>query len=133
MEIILRPAVDNVGKPGDVVNVSNGYARNYRIPRGLAFPATEGNKKRIATEKARLEAAENERISVAQELAGRLEQVSLTISATGKLSVDEYEDRDAQIAREQASLHGCGASRSPTPRTVSIQRGSPSFFRTEAT
>jgi large subunit ribosomal protein L9 len=81
MEVILRQAVDNVGKPGDVVTVSNGYARNYLLPRGLAFAATEGNKKRISMEKARLEAAENERIKTAQGLASRLEQVSLTFSA----------------------------------------------------
>jgi large subunit ribosomal protein L9 len=81
MEVILRQAVDNVGRPGDIVNVSAGFARNYLIPRGLAYEATPGNRKRIALEKARLEAAENKRISEAQELAGRLEQVSLTFSA----------------------------------------------------
>ncbi len=81
MEVILRQAVDNVGKPGDVVTVSNGFARNYLLPRGLAFEATEGNKKRIASEKARLEAAENQRRGEAQSLATRLEEVSLTFSA----------------------------------------------------
>ncbi|HJR63315.1 MAG TPA: 50S ribosomal protein L9 [Gemmatimonadaceae bacterium] len=81
MEVILRQAVDNVGRPGDIVNVSPGFARNYLIPRGLAYEATPGNRKRIALEKARLEAAESKRIGEAQELAGRLEQVSLTFSA----------------------------------------------------
>ena len=81
MEVILRQAVESVGKPGDVVEVKSGYARNYLLPRGLAFLATEGNKKRIAMEKARLEAAENERIGAAQTIANRLEQVSLTFSA----------------------------------------------------
>ena len=81
MEVILRQAVDNLGKPGDIVDVKSGYARNYLIPRGVAYLATEGNKKRIAMEKARLEAAENERIRAAQEVATRLEQVSLTFSA----------------------------------------------------
>ncbi len=81
MEVILRQTVENVGKPGDVVNVKPGFARNYLIPRGLAFPATEGYKKQIAQQKARLEAAESERIKAAQEVASRLEQVSLTFSA----------------------------------------------------
>jgi len=81
MEVILRQAVESVGKPGDVVEVKAGYARNYLLPRGLAFLATEGNKKRISMEKARLEAAENERIGAAQNIANRLEQVSLTFSA----------------------------------------------------
>jgi large subunit ribosomal protein L9 len=81
MEVILRQAVDNLGKPGDIVKVSAGYARNYLIPRGVAYEATPGNRKRIAQEKARLEAAENERRATAETLAARLEQVSLTFSA----------------------------------------------------
>ena len=81
MEVILRQAVENLGKPGDLVAVKAGYARNYLIPRGFALPATEGNKKRIEQQKARLEAAENERRGAAQQVAERLEQVSLTFSA----------------------------------------------------
>ena len=81
MEIILRQAVENLGKPGDVVTVKNGYARNYLLPHGFAFEATPGNLKRIAQERDRLEAAENERIGAAQELAKRLEEVQLTFSA----------------------------------------------------
>ena len=81
MEIILRQAVDNLGHPGDVVEVKAGYARNYLLPRGLAFVATEGNKKRIEQDRSRLEEAENQRRSTAQELAAKLEEVSLTFSA----------------------------------------------------
>ncbi len=81
MEVILRQAVDNLGHPGDVVNVSNGYARNYLLPRGVAFLATEGNKKRITQEKVRLEAAEGQRRQSAQELADRLGEVSITFAA----------------------------------------------------
>ena len=81
MEVILRQAVDNLGHPGDVVKVSNGFARNFLLPRGIAFEATEGNKKRIAQERGRLEAAESERRTAAEELAKRLEEVSLSFSA----------------------------------------------------
>ena len=81
MEVILRQTIENVGNPGDIVKVSNGYARNYLLPHGLAYQATPGNLKRIAAEKARLEAAENERRQSARTLADRLEQVSLTFSA----------------------------------------------------
>ena len=81
MEIILRQAVENLGKPGDVVTVKNGFGRNYLLPRGFAFEATPGNLKRIAQERGRLEAAENERVETAQELAKRLEEVQLTFSA----------------------------------------------------
>jgi large subunit ribosomal protein L9 len=81
MEIILRQAVDNLGHPGDVVEVKAGYARNYLLPRGLAFIATEGNKKRIEQDRSRLEEAENQSRGSAQELAAKLEEVSLTFSA----------------------------------------------------
>ena len=81
MEVILRQAVDNLGHPGDVVTVSNGYARNYLLPRGVAFQATEGNKKRISLEKARLEAAEGQRRSSAEDIAKKLEEVSITFAA----------------------------------------------------
>ena len=73
MEIILRQAVENLGKPGDVVSVKNGYARNFLLPRGIAFEATPGNLKRIAQERGRLEAAAREgRLGVAQSIVGRM-------------------------------------------------------------
>jgi len=80
-EVILRAAVDNLGHAGDIVEVSAGYARNYLVPRGIAYFATEGNKRRIAQERERLEAAEATRIAAAQELAVKIEAVSLTFSA----------------------------------------------------
>jgi large subunit ribosomal protein L9 len=81
MEIILRQSVESLGHPGDVVTVKNGYARNFLLPRGFAYEATPGNLKRIAAERGRLEAAENERRGSASELAKRLEEVQLTFSA----------------------------------------------------
>ena len=54
MEIILREDVQNLGKAGEVVKVRDGYARNYLLPKGLAYLATEGNKKRIVFESDRI-------------------------------------------------------------------------------
>ena len=117
MEVILRQSVDNVGQPGDIVKVSPGFARNYLLPRGLAYEATAGNRTRIAKEAAKLEAAENERRGAAQSLAERLEQVSLTFSARvgeeGKLfgsvtSADIAQQLEAQgfaIEKRQIDLH----------------------------
>ena len=118
MEVILRQAVDNLGHPGDVVTVSNGYARNYLLPRGIAFQATEGNKKRITQEKTRLESAEAERRSAAEDVAKRLEEVSITFAARvgeeGKLfgsvtAGDLAEQLHAQgfpmIEKRQIDLH----------------------------
>mgnify|MGYP002780209367 FL=1 len=81
MEVILRNAIDKLGHPGDVVTVSAGYARNYLLPRGLAYQATPGNLKRIAQEKSRLEALEAERVAAAQKIADSLAEVSVTFAA----------------------------------------------------
>jgi large subunit ribosomal protein L9 len=81
MEVILRNAVDKLGHPGDIVSVSPGYARNFLLPRGLAYEATPGNRKRIAVEKSRLEAVEAERIAAAKAVAEKLQEVSITFSA----------------------------------------------------
>ena len=117
MEIILRQGVENLGKPGDVVKVKAGYARNYLLPHGLAYEATPGNLKRIQQERERLEAAENERRGAAQGLAERLEQVSLTFSARvgeeGKLfgsvtAADIAQQLEAQgfhVEKRQIDLH----------------------------
>lgn len=117
MEIILRQAVENLGKTGDVVNVKAGYARNYLLPHGLAYEATPGNLKRIQQERDRLEAAESERRNTAQGLAEQLEQVSLTFSARvgeeGKLfgsvtATDIAQQLEAQgyrIEKRQIDLH----------------------------
>ncbi len=117
MEIILRQGVENLGKPGDVVNVKAGYARNYLLPHGLAYEATPGNLKRIQQERDRLEAAENERRAGAQGIAEKLEQVSLTFSARvgeeGKLfgsvtATDIAQQLEAQgfhVEKRQIDLH----------------------------
>ena len=117
MEIILRQAVENLGKPGDVVKVKNGYARNYLLPHNLAYEATAGNLKRIQQERARLEAAENQRRGSAQEIATKLEQVSLTFSARvgdeGKLFgsvtasdiAQQLEQQGYHIEKRQIDLH----------------------------
>lgn len=81
MEVILRQAIDNLGRPGDIVKVSPGYGRNFLLPRGLAYEATPGNKKRIQQERERLEAAEAARREAAEQLAKKLEDVSITFSA----------------------------------------------------
>jgi large subunit ribosomal protein L9 len=117
MEVILRQAIEKLGHTGDVVRVSPGYARNYLLPRGLAYPATAGNLKRIEQERARLDAAENERRTTAETLAARLEEVSLTFSARvgeeGKLFgsvtaadiAQQLESQGFHIEKRQIEMH----------------------------
>ena len=81
-DVILREDVKSLGKAGELVRVKPGYARNFLLPRGLAFEATEGNKKRIAAEtKARAVRDQAER-GDAERAAATLGAVTLTL--TGK-------------------------------------------------
>jgi large subunit ribosomal protein L9 len=80
IEVILREDVRTLGKAGDLVRVKPGYARNYLLPQGLAYEATEGNKKRIAAEgKARATRGQAERAD-AERIAATLSAVTLTLS-----------------------------------------------------
>ena len=82
MEVILREDVKSLGKAGEMVRVKPGYARNFLLPQGLAFEATEGNKKRIAAEArardTRLAAEKGDAVGLGE----RLGAVQLTL--TGK-------------------------------------------------
>lgn len=80
-EVILRTTVDRLGHAGDVVEVKDGYARNYLLPQGLAYPATAANKRRVEAEASRraLQAAAEK--SDAEALAAKLETVELTFTA----------------------------------------------------
>ncbi|HZM27345.1 MAG TPA: 50S ribosomal protein L9 [Gemmatimonadales bacterium] len=80
IEVILREDVKSLGRAGELVRVRPGYARNFLLPKGLAFEATEGNKKRIAAEsKARSGRVEAERTE-AQAFANRLAEITLTVA-----------------------------------------------------
>jgi large subunit ribosomal protein L9 len=79
MEVILREHVDNLGKRGEIVKVADGYARNYLLPRKLALLATEGNKKQIERERAKLDAKEAEDKKIAEAMAERLAMLEIVI------------------------------------------------------
>ena len=78
MEIILRADVQHLGKIGEVVKVKDGYARNYLLPQGLAYPATEANKKKISYEGERLAKQQAADKSAAETEATRIADVKLT-------------------------------------------------------
>lgn len=80
MKVILREDIDNLGRIGDVVNVKDGFARNYLIPRELAFIATEKAMKSIAIEKKKyLKRIEKEK-EHAEELAQKLSELQISIA-----------------------------------------------------
>jgi len=80
MELILREDVQHLGKAGDVVKVKDGYARNYLLPKGLAYPATEGNRKRITFEAERISRQRTTERQTAEGEASKLAGLSLTFS-----------------------------------------------------
>lgn len=79
IEVILREDIKTLGRAGELVRVRPGYARNYLLPQGLAYEATEGNRKRIAAE-TRVRAARQEADRTeAERVAATLSQVALTL------------------------------------------------------
>src|SRR5436853_337149 len=80
MDVILRQDVEKVGRAGEMVTVKDGFGRNFLLPRGLAYLATEGNKKRIDAERAQKGKKHAAEIAGQREIATRLEAVSLTFT-----------------------------------------------------
>ncbi len=81
MKVILQENVQNLGKMGEVVNVADGYARNYLIPRKLGVEANVKNVRALEHEKKRIEEKARKVRNEAQGLAERLGAVTLTLSA----------------------------------------------------
>lgn len=80
MVVVLRENVENLGRIGDVVKVSEGYARNFLLPRKLVVAAAEGNIKQIEAHKKSLEKRRQAQRGVAEEIAKKLADYSCTIS-----------------------------------------------------
>jgi large subunit ribosomal protein L9 len=90
-EVILRVEVDELGHAGDLVEVAPGYARNYLVPRGFAYVATEANKHRVVQEKKKYE----ERLA-----AERVEAEKVAATLEGRELVF------ARMAGEEEQLYG---------------------------
>jgi large subunit ribosomal protein L9 len=78
MKLILLEDVDRLGKRGAIVNVADGYGRNYLIPRKLGVPASEANVRQIEQEKKRFQLQEVKEEKDASQVKDDLEKVSLT-------------------------------------------------------
>ena len=80
MEVILREHLDNLGRRGDIVKVADGYARNYLLPRKLALPVTEGNRRQIERERAKFDVKEAEDRRAAEGVAARLANLEIVVA-----------------------------------------------------
>lgn len=118
MKLILRQAVENLGNPGDIVDVAPGFGRNYLLPQGLAYEASEANLKRIEDEKAQAEETARRDYLEAKRRASQLEGMVLTFHARagedgklfGSVTTGDIADRaseeeiDFQVERRQILL-----------------------------
>ncbi len=108
MEVILREDVKTLGKAGALVRVKPGYARNFLLPHGLAYEATEGNKKRLAAESKARETKATMGKSEANAQAAKLADVAITIQAKagegdrlfGSITAQDIADELAKAGHE---------------------------------
>lgn len=103
MRIILLEQVENLGGPGDIVEVADGYARNYLMPRGMAQRATKAHIARLEEELNRRRRAADEALAESERAGERLEGLHLNLTAragaSGKLfgSVTSQDIADAVL------------------------------------
>jgi len=110
VKLVLRTDVAQVGKKGDIVEVADGYGRNYLVPKGMAFPATAGVETQATSMRRSRDVRDASDRAAAQEVASSLVPKVVTITARagaeGKLfgSVTTTEIADAVAAQTGVAL-----------------------------
>ena len=105
MKIVLREDVDNLGRKGDMLEVADGYARNYLVPRGLALKASKGIVKQAESMRRSREVREVRERAAAEEVAAKISGARVEITARagegGKLfgSVTSSDIAEAVLAQ----------------------------------
>ncbi len=79
MKVVLRKKVENLGEPGDVVDVRGGYARNYLVPEGIVYCATDANIRQVEIEKKKKDLKEHRELEDARSLAEKVSALSITV------------------------------------------------------
>jgi len=115
MEVILRETIDSLGRAGQVIKVADGYARNYLLPRKLAYVATPGNRKVIESERQSLFRKEAKQKDDSEKLKEMLDAVEIVVrrkvgeqealygSVTNSDVAEELEKKGYQI--EKRKIH----------------------------
>lgn len=116
MKVILRKNFEQLGQIGDVVEVKEGYALNYLIPRQIAYQASKGNIRALEEEKKQLVKKEAKYLDDAQKLAAELENVSITIpvkvgeedkifgSVTSQMITDSLKEKGYEIDKRKIEI-----------------------------
>jgi large subunit ribosomal protein L9 len=101
MKIIMRQNVETLGKIGEVISVKDGYARNYLLPRGLAYVATAGNQSVLEEEKKRTKVRVNRELKESEQIAAALEKLENAI--TIPMPVGEEDKLFGTVTKEMIS------------------------------
>lgn len=116
MKIILRKNYDQLGKIGDLVEVKDGFARNYLLPRQIAYIATKGNTRALEEEKLQAVKKEAKELEAAKLLATVLEKISITIpvkvgeedklfgSVTNQMIADAIKEKGYDIDKRKIEI-----------------------------
>jgi len=108
MEVILKDDVPNLGEMGDIVEVADGYGRNYLLPEGLAEQATPGKKNKIQHQLEQIELQREREREEAREILGDIDGTSVTLPSRVADSDRLYgsvSDRDIADVLEQESIN----------------------------
>ncbi len=116
MKVILRKDIETLGNIGDIVDVKEGYARNFLIPRKIAYTALNGNLKALEDEKKSIARKSEKELHVAEKLSTELEKVSVTIpvqvgeedkifgSVTTQMIADALKEKDFDIDKRKIEI-----------------------------
>ena len=116
MKIILRKNYDQLGKIGDLVEVKDGFARNFLLPRQIAYIATKGNTRALEEEKLQVVKKEAKELEAAKLLATELEKISITIpvkvgeedklfgSVTNQMIADAIKEKGYEFDKRKIEL-----------------------------
>jgi large subunit ribosomal protein L9 len=116
MKVILRQDFETLGNIGDIVDVKDGYARNYLIPRNIAFQATAGSMQRLEEEKKQVQKRSEKQKKESEHVAAELAKLSITIkmkvgedeklfgSVTSQMIADAVVEKGMKIDKKQIEL-----------------------------
>jgi large subunit ribosomal protein L9 len=111
MEVILRQDVDRIGKSGDRIKVKAGYARNYLIPRGLAYEMSPAKLSVLAEEQKLSNIREQKMLRTLQDIAKAIERTSLTVKVLVGLEDKIFGSVTSQVIAELLAEKGIEVDR----------------------
>ena len=116
MKVILRKDIETLGNIGDIVDVKEGYARNFLIPRKIAYTALSGNLRALEDEKKSIARKSQQELHTAEKVSSELEKVSVTIpvqvgeedkifgSVTTQMIADALKEKDFDIDKRKIEI-----------------------------